>query len=231
MYLFYFNNVSRLFLTSVLLFFICYFWWKDVVRERAYLRFHVLTVQNNLKIGIVWFIVSEVFFFFRFFWTFFHSSLNSVRELRELWPPLRVNVLNPLRVPLLNTVVLISSRLTVTWSHYSVLEGKFNEAYIGLVYTVFLRAFFTALQAMEYLDSRFSISDSVYRSIFFMATRFHGFHVLVRSIFLLVILFRIKNNFFSDKHHVRFECSIWYWHFVDVVWIFLYCVIYWWRSF
>lgn len=207
-----------------------FLWWRDVVRESSYARFHNLLVQKNLSTRIVWFISSEVLFFFGFFWAFFHSSLGVSVDLFLTWPPIRLEVLNPLGVPLLNTVVLLSSRITVTWSHYSLYKRDLGDSLKGLAYTVFLGVLFTGLQYMEYCDSFFIISDSVYRSVFFMATGFHRFHVIVGSIFLSVSLVRILLGHFNSLHHVRLECSIWYWHFVDVVWIFLYISIYWWGS-
>ncbi len=206
-------------------------WWRDVIRESSLLRFHTNFVQKNLLIGMILFISSEVLFFFRFFWAFFHSSLRVSVNLFLIWPPIRIEVLKPYRVPLLNTVVLLSSRITVTLSHYSIFKRNLINRLIRLFFTIILGIFFTILQYVEYVDSFFNISDSVYRSVFFITTRFHRFHVLVRSIFLLVSLFRILFRHFNSNQHVRLECSIWYWHFVDVVWIFLYVSIYWWRSY
>ncbi len=206
------------------------FWWRDVVREASYLRFHIRIVQQRLRIRMLLFIVSEVFFFFRFFWTLFHSRLAPVPEIRGIWPPVSLMVLDPLGVPLLNTVVLLCSGASVTYSHHSVIAYKYRDAMIRLIFTLFLGALFTALQRMEYYESSFNISDSVYRSVFFIATGFHGFHVIVRSIFLRVNLLRMFMRHVARFQHVRYECAIWYWHFVDVVWIFLYISLYWWRS-
>jgi len=225
------NKVFFLILLSTFFTFILAFiWWRDIVRESTYLRFHLLLVQRGLRIRMALFITSEVFFFLRFFWTFFHSRLATTNEVGYVWPPLGLETLDPLAVPLLNTVVLLSSRVTVTYSHYSVVQRMFFDSVIRLVLTLFLRIFFTVLQAMEYALAPLTISDSVYRSIFFMATRFHRFHVIVRSIFLFAALFRIMSRHLIPTQHVRYECAIWYWHFVDVVWIFLYISIYWWGS-
>jgi len=224
------STLIRFLLSIVFIFLLSFFWWRDVIRESSYLGFHTNNVQSNLLTRMVWFISSEVLFFFRFFWSFFHSSLRVCVDLFSTWPPVRVEVLNPVGVPLLNTVVLLSSRFTVTWAHYSLLLNNYKDALYRIIFTIRLRVFFTFLQSMEYLDGFFLISDSVYRSVFYIATRFHRFHVIVRSIFLLVSAFRILAGQFNIKHHIRLECSIWYWHFVDVVWIFLYISIYWWRS-
>lgn len=207
-----------------------FFWWRDVIRETSFLRFNSPRVHINLLLGIAWFISSEIFFFFAFFWSFFHSSLSSSVDLFIIWPPNSLEVLNPLRVPLLNTVVLLSSRVTVTWAHYSIFSSRFNYSVLGIVYTIFLGVFFTFLQYIEYKDSSFLISDSVYRSVFFIITGFHRFHVLIGSCFLFISFLRLFFGHFTTVSHIRLECSIWYWHFVDVVWIFLYIIVYWWGS-
>nr|CCO25737.1 cytochrome c oxidase subunit III [Aplidium tabarquensis] len=231
-FVFFFKKIFYSFFICFFLFFLCgFFWWKDIIRESSYLGFHNIMVQKNLLKGMVWFISSEIFFFFGFFWTFFHSSLSNSVDLFFMWPPYGIEVLNPISVPLLNTVILLSSGITVTWAHYSLFSGSFQEMYFGLFFTIFLGFFFTLLQYLEYKNMFYMISDSVYGSIFFMATGFHGFHVLVGSFFLLVSLYRVFFGHFSHKQHVGFECSIWYWHFVDVVWIFLYISVYWWGSF
>lgn len=205
-------------------------WWRDVVREATYLRFHTPIVKKNIYYGIVLFIISEVFFFFRFFWTFFHSSLSLAIELNINWPPLRIYTFNPIRVPFLNTIILLSSRFTITWSHYRFLNNNYKFRILRIFYTIILRIFFTLLQRIEYNDCSYCLNDSVFRSIFFLRTRFHRLHVIIRTIFLFVSICRIYIRHFSVKNHVGLECSIWYWHFVDVVWIFLYIIFYWWRR-
>nr|YP_003331397.1 cytochrome c oxidase subunit III [Aplidium conicum]CAX68846.1 cytochrome c oxidase subunit 3 [Aplidium conicum] len=230
-FLFMFQKVGMLVLFALMfLVVLAYCWWRDVIRESSLLGFHTKGVHVIFLTGMVWFISSEVLFFFGFFWAFFHSSLCVSVDLVSLWPPIGVEVLNPLGVPLLNTVVLLSSGVTVTWAHYGVFSSNLNNALKGMIYTMFLGVFFTLLQYMEYLDSSFMISDSVYGSIFFMATGFHGFHVIIGTCFLLVSFLRMWKGHFTSKHHIGLECSIWYWHFVDVVWIFLYISIYWWGS-
>nr|YP_008082955.1 cytochrome c oxidase subunit III [Botryllus schlosseri]CCO25687.1 cytochrome c oxidase subunit III [Botryllus schlosseri]CDM98967.1 cytochrome c oxidase subunit III [Botryllus schlosseri] len=219
-----------LFISVFLLSLISFMWWRDVVRESSFLGFHMNMVQQGLRIGMMLFIVSEIFFFFGFFWTLFHSSLAPVSEVGGVWPPFFLNVLDPLGVPLLNTVVLLSSGVSVTYSHHSVVFNNYEGCVKGLMITVLLGVLFTMLQGMEYYDSSFNISDSVYGSVFFMATGFHGFHVLVGSIFLMVNFFRILKGHLFMTQHVGYECAIWYWHFVDVVWIFLYISLYWWGS-
>nr|AHZ34674.1 cytochrome c oxidase subunit III [Batillipes longispinosus] len=203
-------------------------WWRDVCRESAKQGFHSTFVISNMRWGMILFIVSEIMFFFSFFWAFFHSSLAPNVELGSVWPPLGIDAINPFQVPLLNTVILLSSGVTVTWSHHAIISKDMIAAKLSLLVTVLLGFYFTLLQGWEYFDSSFSIADSSYGSTFFIATGFHGLHVIIGSLFLLVGLMRIVSNNFSGYHHIGFESAIWYWHFVDVVWLFLFSFIYWW---
>nr|YP_009758582.1 cytochrome c oxidase subunit III [Epiactis japonica]YP_009758621.1 cytochrome c oxidase subunit III [Heteractis crispa]QIN90400.1 cytochrome c oxidase subunit III [Epiactis japonica]QIN90438.1 cytochrome c oxidase subunit III [Heteractis crispa]CDG50868.1 cytochrome c oxidase subunit III [Urticina eques] len=205
-------------------------WWRDVIREATFQGLHTVVVKQGLKYGMLLFILSEVLFFFSFFWAFFHSSLAPAVELGAVWPPQGINPLNPFSVPLLNTAVLLSSGATVTWAHHALISGKKTEAINGLTATVILGLIFTGLQAMEYYEAPFAISDSVYGSTFFVATGFHGLHVIIGTTFLAVCLARLVYHQFTRHHHLGFEAASWYWHFVDVVWLFLYICIYWWGS-
>ena len=205
-------------------------WWRDVVREATFQGHHTLIVINGLRYGMILFITSEVCFFFAFFWAFFHRSLAPTIELGASWPPTGITPINPFLVPLLNTAVLLSSGVTITWAHHRIIENNRPEALQALTLTVILGIYFTALQAWEYLDSPFTIADRVYGSTFFVATGFHGLHVIIGTTFLAVCLGRLANHHFSTYHHFGFEAAAWYWHFVDVVWLFLYVCIYWWGS-
>nr|WDA96075.1 cytochrome c oxidase subunit III [Hirudo nipponia] len=207
-----------------------YLWWRDTIRESTYQGNHTLYVKSGLRYGMLLFITSEVCFFFGFFWAFFHSSLSPTTEIGCVWPPMGMNTLNAFGVPLLNTIVLLSSGATVTWAHHSLKHGKRKEFMFALVYTISLGLYFTMLQIGEYFNSPFTIADSIYGSVFFVATGFHGIHVIIGSLFLLVSLARSKLLHYSKTHHFGFEASAWYWHFVDVVWICLYLCIYWWGS-
>nr|BDQ43775.1 cytochrome c oxidase subunit 3 [Duplodicodrilus acinctus] len=207
-----------------------YQWWRDVVREGTYMGHHTSPVAIGLRWGMILFITSEVMFFFAFFWAFFHSSLSPTPEIGCSWPPTGISPLNPFSVPLLNTAVLLASGVTVTWAHHSLMESKRTNAIQALMLTVTLGAYFTVLQAGEYLAAPFTIADSVYGTTFFVATGFHGLHVLIGSSFLLICLLRTLLHHFSSGHHFGFEAAAWYWHFVDVVWICLYLCIYWWGS-
>ena len=169
-------------------------------------------------------------FFFAFFWAFFASSLSPSQEIGGIWPPPGIDVLNPWEVPLLNTVILLLSGATCTWSHNAIVVGDRSSSLISLALTIFLGSFFTCLQAVEYYDANFTMSDGIYGSVFFLATGFHGFHVLIGSTFLAVCLLRLYNFHFTKQHHFGFEAAAWYWHFVDVVWLFLFVSIYWWGG-
>nr|ASS30669.1 cytochrome c oxidase subunit 3 [Gastroptychus rogeri] len=205
-------------------------WWRDVTREGAYQGCHTQIVVKGLQWGMILFIVSEILFFFSFFWAYFHSSLSPSMDIGMLWPPKGITPFNPFGIPLLNTIILLSSGVTVTWAHHSILENYHMKAFQSLLITVLLGLYFTILQAFEYLEAPFAISDSIFGSSFFVATGFHGLHVMIGTIFLLICLLRLFNFHFSSKHHFGFEAAIWYWHFVDVVWLFLYIFIYWWGS-
>nr|YP_001648731.1 cytochrome c oxidase subunit III [Antrokoreana gracilipes]ABC55883.1 cytochrome c oxidase subunit III [Antrokoreana gracilipes] len=207
-----------------------YQWWRDVVREGTFQGLHTMSVVLGLKWGMILFIASEVFFFVSFFWAFFHSSLTPTGEVGAVWPPVSIVSFNPFQIPLLNTAVLLASGVTVTWAHHSLMEGSSTQGGQALLLTVLLGVYFTFLQGFEYQEASFSIADSVYGSTFFMATGFHGFHVLVGTSFLAICLCRHMSLHYSTSHHFGFEAAAWYWHFVDVVWLFLYVTIYWWGG-
>nr|UYA97790.1 cytochrome c oxidase subunit III [Megacopta horvathi] len=224
------NEMYLFWLGMIILSLTMYQWWRDIIRESTFQGKHTIKVIEGLKLGMILFIISEVFFFISFFWGFFHSSLSPTVELGMTWPPKGIKTFNPMEIPLMNTMILLCSGITVTWAHHSMMESKFNQVTTSLAMTVALGLYFTALQAFEYLESSFCISDSVYGSSFFMATGFHGIHVIIGTTFLAVCLGRHMKYHFSNKHHMGFEAAAWYWHFVDVVWLFLYISIYWWGS-
>jgi len=220
-------------LSSVILVLLVQFWFGDIVRESSYEGKHSSAVQNGLKLGMILFIVSEIMFFFGFFWAYFHFSLSPSIEIGCLWPPFGIQIFDYLHVPLYNTFVLLLSGVCVTWCHHSIILKKKAEIYsnvVGLFLTILLAIHFTYYQLVEYTEASFNISDSVYGSIFFMATGFHGFHVALGTCFLIVCYYRLLKGHFGLKHHLGLEFAIWYWHFVDVVWLFLYVCVYWWAS-
>ena len=205
-------------------------WWRDVVRERTFNGGHRNNTLNLVHVGIILFITSEILFFVSFFWAFFHRRLTPTVELGEYWPPSNTSPFNPFQIPLLNTAILLSSGITVTWAHYAITEKNYKRATQGLIATVLLGVYFTSLQALEYSESAFCIADSVYGATFFIATGFHGLHVIIGTTLLMVSRTRSTGSHFSVGRHVGFEAAAWYWHFVDVVWLFLFVSIYWWGS-
>jgi len=224
------HSIILIILGGLIVILTIYQWWRDISREGTFQGLHTSFVVNGLKWGIVLFIVSEVLFFVSFFWGFFHIRLSPNIELGMRWPPFGVTPFNPFHIPLLNTIILLSSGLSITWSHHSLLEGNYYQCKLGLIFTILLGIYFTFLQAYEYNEASFNISDSVYGATFFIATGFHGVHVLVGTAFLIVTFIRHLIFSFSCTHHFGFEASSWYWHFVDVVWLFLYISIYWWGN-
>nr|ARH54538.1 cytochrome c oxidase subunit 3 [Ontholestes tessellatus] len=227
---FHFFKMDLFILGMIITLLVMYQWWRDVVREATFQGLHTQKVTMGLRWGMILFIVSEVFFFISFFWSFFHSSLSPSIELGMMWPPKGIETFNPMQIPLLNTLILLTSGLTVTWAHHSLMDDDYNQTTQGLTLTVILGVYFSILQGYEYMEAPFTIADSVYGSSFFMSTGFHGLHVIIGTTFLFVGLMRHLNNHFSRIHHFGFEAAAWYWHFVDVVWLFLYISVYWWGS-
>jgi cytochrome c oxidase subunit 3 len=206
------------------------FWFRDIISEGTFLGNHTLAVQKGLNNGVILFIVSEALFFMAIFWAFFHSALTPTIELGTQWPPLGIEPINPFELPLLNTVILLSSGATVTFAHHSLIKGNRNGTLNGSIATILLAILFTACQGIEYNVSSFTISDGVFGTCFFFGTGFHGLHVIIGTIFLGVALWRIHAYHLTDNHHLGFEGGILYWHFVDVVWLVLYISIYYWGS-
>jgi cytochrome c oxidase subunit 3 len=222
-------------------------WWLDVIKESRNGE-HTPVVQIGLRYGMILFIVSEILFFAAFFWMFFEMSLfseyrttSSIEEVRtawESWPPQGIEVLDPFHLPLVNTLTLLLSGTTVTWAHHALQIGNRKAARTGLILTILLGVFFTVVQVYEYwhiIHENLFFNDEaaaskLYGSIFFMATGFHGFHVLVGTIFLAVCLLRLMVGQMTPQKHFGFEAAAWYWHFVDVVWLFLFAFVYVWVS-
>uniref|UniRef100_A0AAU7GHJ0 Cytochrome c oxidase subunit 3 n=1 Tax=Cardipennis shaowuensis TaxID=342701 RepID=A0AAU7GHJ0_9CUCU len=227
---FHFHEYNLLMFSMMTNLLIMYQWWRDIVRESTFQGHHTQKVVMGLRWGMVLFIISEIFFFLSFFWAFFHASLSPSIELGMNWPPKGIEPFNPMEIPLLNTLILVTSGLTVTWTHHSILDNNYYQSIQSLSFTVFLGFCFTLLQIFEYKEAPFTIADSIYGSTFFMTTGLHGLHVIIGSIFLFICLIRLYLNHFSSTHHFGFEAAAWYWHFVDVVWLFLYLSIYWWGS-
>ncbi len=226
-----FNLASSFWMSAMLIvIFSMSFWWRDVISEGTYLGNHTLAVQKGLNMGVALFIVSEALFFLAIFWAFYHSSLSPTIELGAQWPPKGIQAINPFELPLLNTVILLSSGVTVTYAHHSIIQGNRKGALNGILATVILALLFTVLQGVEYTVSSFTISDGIFGSAFYFGTGFHGLHVMIGTAFIAVGLWRVLAYHSTDNHHLGLESSILYWHFVDVVWLFLYISIYYWGS-
>lgn len=215
-----------------------YAWWADVVKEAEHQGHHTPVVQLHHRYGMLLFIASEVMFFVAWFWAYFDASLfaGEAKQVARtaftggVWPPTGVEVLDPFHLPLMNTMILLLSGTTVTWAHHALIHGDREGLKQGLWCTIILGVLFSAIQAYEYGHATFAFSGSIYGSTFYMATGFHGFHVLIGTIFLIVCLWRAYLGHFKPNHHFGFEAAAWYWHFVDVVWLFLFLAIYIWGS-
>lgn len=205
-------------------------WFRDIITEGTYLGHHTIQVQKGLTIGVVLFIISEVFAFLSVFWAFFHSSLSPTIEIGGVWPPQGITPLDPFAIPLLNTILLLSSGAFVTYGHHALIQGDRRGAILGTLLTIIFAIIFTALQYYEYSQSSFTMSDSVYGTVFYASTGLHGLHVIIGTLFILVGFVRIINYHLTDTHHQGHEAAILYWHFVDVVWLFLFITVYYWGG-
>lgn len=224
------NSIILILLGMLLILFTFYNWFRDIIRESLFEGEHTLKIQKGLKNGMFLFIFSEILFFICFFLAFFNSSLVPTIEIGSLWPPLGIKNINNWNIPLLNTIILLTSGATITWAHYSIINNNRKNIIFGLILTIILAFFFLFIQLFEYIENSFSISDSIYGTTFFLLTGFHGFHVIIGLLFILITLFRLINYHFTKKHHFGFEAMIWYWHFVDVIWLFLFIIVYWWGG-
>jgi len=231
-FLLYFNffkyGISLIFISFTLLIFFLIRWFLDIVIESTYEGNHTSKVQKGLRLGMLLFIVSEIMFFFSFFWAFFHCSLSPSIDIGNIWPPRFITTLDAWSLPLVNTIILLSSGVTITLAHKAILLNNRKLVTIGILLTVFYGLIFSVIQYYEYIESPFSINDGIYGSLFFMLTGFHGFHVFIGSIFLIICIFRHILYHFNNNQHIGLECAIYYWHFVDVVWLFLFILVYIW---
>ena len=218
-----------------------FMWWRDVIAE-SHKGDHTPVVQLHLRYGMLMFIASEVMLFVAWFWAFFDASLFAAEPIQAarvaatggIWPPSGTEIFDPWHLPLINTLILLTSGTTITWAHHALLNNDRKGLIWGLTLTIILGLIFTSLQAYEYAEAPFAFnranSGNIYGSTFFMATGFHGFHVIVGTIFLIVCLIRALKGDFTPQKHFGFEAAAWYWHFVDVVWLFLFACIYIWGG-
>ncbi len=223
------------FIGLVLVLYVMYGWWAEVVAEGNGGVDHTPVVQIGLRYGVVLFIMSEVMFFLAWFWTFFKHAMYPMGPdspaIDGIWPPAGIETFDPWHLPLINTLILLCSGMAATWAHHAIAhENNRKDMKWGLVLSIALGVLFTVFQAYEYSHAAFGFSGNIYGATFFMATGFHGFHVIIGTVFLFVCLLRLMAGHFTQKNHVGFEAAAWYWHFVDVVWLFLFCAIYWWGN-
>ena len=215
-----------------------FFWWKDVIFEACVEKVHTPIAMVGMRYGMAMFIASEVMFFVAFFWAFFDASLFfgdvdqvlRVEHTHGIWPPPHINPVAAFDLPLLMTMILLLSGCTVTWAHHAILDGHQDDAVKGLALSTLLGVIFLGFQIYEYTHVTFGFTEGIYSSTFFMATGFHGFHVFVGTVFLAVCMIRAKKGHFTKEKHFGFEAAAWYWHFVDVVWLFLFVAVYWWGA-
>ena len=223
-----------------------YSWFSNIVKE-AQRGDHTPVVQLHMRYGMILFIASEVMFFVGWFWSWFDFALfpapieivdgvttslfgQDGAAAAAQFPPKGLQVMDPFSLPLLNTLILLCSGTTVTWAHHSLIHGDREGLKKGLWLTILLGILFSAIQAYEYAHAPFGFGGNNYSSAFYMATGFHGFHVLIGTIFLIVCLVRTYKGHFTPRQHFGFEAAAWYWHFVDVVWLFLFVAVYIWGS-
>ncbi len=208
-------------------------WWRDVLKEGRS-GAHTEVVSRGLRLGMALFITSEVFFFFAFFWAFFWGALVPPETVPVSWPPEGVHPVPTWEIPFLNTLILLTSGATVTWAHHAIKHNDNQTAFRALVLTVVLGLTFTGFQGYEYwhaiVKEGFDLTDGIFGSAFYMATGFHGLHVQIGTVFLIVCAYRAWKGDFTPQQHVGFEAAAWYWHFVDVVWLFLFTWVYWWGG-
>jgi len=224
------NHLNPLFYLHILLILlIAYQWWRDIIRE-AKAGYHTQKVQKSILIGFLLFLISEIMLFATFFWAFFHSSLAPSIELGVQWPPMGINAVNPWAIPLLGSTILVASGFVLTIAHHALISGNKVLSLWMTAITVLLGALFIFLQFNEYNFAELTIADSVFGSVFYMTTGLHALHVIVGVIFLFISYLRILFDHFSTEHHLGFEFAIYYWHLVDIVWLMVFIIFYWWGS-
>jgi cytochrome c oxidase subunit 3 len=209
---------------------VMFVWWRDIINESSVEHAHSPVVKIGLRYGMALFIASEVMFFSAFFWAYYSAALFPPAALGGVWPPANIETFNPFDMPFIMTLILLLSGTTVTWAHHAVLENNQKAMVKALAITVALGLSFSMCQAYEYHHAEFTIRSGMFGSTFFMATGFHGLHVIIGTIFLAVCLWRAKKGHFTPQSHFGLEAAAWYWHFVDVVWLFLFISIYWYGS-
>ena len=206
------------------------FWWLDVIAEAVYRGHHTKKVVAGILQGFNLFIVSEVMAFLSVFWAYAHSSLSPAIEIGGVWPPLGIEAIDAFGLPFLNTILLLSSGAFITYAHHSLIANERYGLILGIIFTLILALVFTGFQYLEYNEAGFSFADSAYGSAFYAATGLHGLHVMVGTIFIFIQFIRLLKSQLTTGHHLGLELSILYWHFVDIVWLFLFAMVYYWGG-
>lgn len=228
------NGPWIFFIGLALIFYVMFGWWSDTVSEEN-AGDHTPVVRLSLRYGFILFIMSEVMFFAAWFWNFFKHAMypggaTTPAEF-STWPPQGIETFDPWHLPLINTLILLTSGAAATWAHHGLVHGNNRSAMRnGLIIAIGLGLIFTVFQAYEYHHATFSFSGNIYGATFFMATGFHGAHVIIGTIFLFICLLRTMKGQFTPESHIGFEAAAWYWHFVDVVWLFLFAAVYIWGG-
>lgn len=226
----YIGNVSLLLLPGVLVLASMTLWFRDIIAEGTYLGDHTLAVRKGLNFGFILFVVSEILIFAGIFWSYFHSAMSPSLEIGGVWPPVGIEAISATELPLLNTIILLASGATITWSHHATIYGNRTEALTSLMMTLLLIVVFVLCQYIEYTNASFTLADGVYGSVFFAGTGLHFIHMVMLIIMLAVCYWRMYNYHFTTSHHVNYETTILYLHVLDVIWLFLYIVMYWWGA-
>ena len=209
---------------------IIYQWFRDIHRE-GLSGYHTKYVQKGQTLGFILFLISEIMLFLSFFWAYFHSSLAPTIELGILWPPLGINQVNPWGIPQLGSIIQLSSGFIITQSHHNILLGKKENGRLYLLITILLGFLFLFFQFTEYSYGEFTLADSIFGSVFYLTTGLHALHVIIGTLFLIIQLLRLSSDNITLEHHLGYEFSIFYWHLVDIVWLFVFLSYYWWGSF
>jgi len=226
----YIGNPIFVILNILTLFFSIILWTKDVVIESTFLGDHTLKVRKGIIMAYLLFLLTEILFFVGIFWAYIHSSMGPTVEIGSMWPPIDIISIGPLELPLFNTIILLSSGATITYSHHSLLANNYSGAVNGLLITIILAILFIICQYLEYYFSTFTISDGVYGSCFYLGTGWHGGHMIVGCISLIYCFLLMINYHYTSNHHVGYECTIYLWHVLDLVWLILYVLFYFWGS-
>lgn len=226
----YINTNIYIFISAITVFYSMTLWFKDIIAESTYLGDHTIAVKRGINQGFLLFVVSEILIFISLFWAYLHSALNPNVEIGMSWPPVGIEAISAAELPLLNTIILLASGVTITYAHHALINGNRKNTLNGFIYSTLLIVLFVVCQGLEYSFASFTISDSVYGSTFFSTTGLHGVHMIMLAIMLLICTIRVYNYDFTNTSHVGAETTILYLHVLDVIWLFIYIVMYWWGA-